>query len=215
MKRTTVIVAMVAVALVAAAGSAFATAGRNVESTSSDVAWFADPEAAVGTSRLVRADDSVLATLRTSGLAPGDAVTLWWVVFNDPSGCSHACGEDDIFINGDPTQGFNEGGIAAADIVVGYADGAVVAPDGRVTLAGSVAEEGAVREIVFGAAPLLKDVNAAEIHLVVRSHGPALSELLREQLGSYAGGCEVFLHPPEIPGADGECADVQFAIHLP
>ena len=40
-------------------------------------------------------------TLHTSGLPAGDAVTIWWVVFNHPEACSHGalglrCGERDF-----------------------------------------------------------------------------------------------------------------------
>ncbi len=215
MKKTTLTLAIVAIAVVAAAGSALAAGGRSAHLTTSDVMWFGDPSVAVGDSRLVRTDGGVMGTLRSSGLASGEAVTLWWVVFNDPAGCSDACGEDDIFTDGDPALGLNEEGIAAADIVVGFADGAVATADGAFVLSGSVDESGPVRDVVFGAEPLLKDAAGAEIHLVVRSHGPAVPELIRDQLGSYAGGCEIFLHPPEIPDAAGECADIQFAVHLP
>ncbi|MDX1578014.1 MAG: hypothetical protein R3266_06000, partial [Gemmatimonadota bacterium] len=42
---------------------------------------------AVGTSKLVRTADGVSYRLSTSGLEPGNAYTLWFVVFNDPAGC--------------------------------------------------------------------------------------------------------------------------------
>jgi len=41
----------------------------------------------VGSSTLVGTGNGVSTTLDTTALAPGDVVTLWWVVFNDPDDC--------------------------------------------------------------------------------------------------------------------------------
>jgi hypothetical protein len=192
-----------------------ANAATDYGRTRSDVVFFADPDSPVGTSTLVRTPHGVSATFRTSGLMPREALTLWWVVFNAPDGCSDACGEDDIFIDGDPTKGINFEGVEAADIVVGYASGTVASRVGRATMTARLRTAAEVSEVLFGETPLLKSSTAAEIHLVARSHGPALEGLVDEQIGSYAGGCEVFLHPPEVPSAEGECADIQFSVHLP
>ncbi len=192
-----------------------ATADNETARTISTVSWFGDPETPVGRSVLTRTEAGVSAQLRTSGLEPREAVTLWWVVFNTPEGCSDACGENDIFIGGDPAAGLYLDGIAAADIVVAYGGRAIANRHGSATIAASLREAGSVREVLFGAEPTLKDSEAAEIHLVLRSHGPAVPGMIDEQLGSYAGGCLVFLHPPAIPDEVGECADIQFAVHLP
>jgi len=140
---------------------------------------------------------------------------MWWVVFNDPHGCSDACGEDDIFIDGDPANGLNLDGVAAADIVVGYAGGTVATQRGTATMTSHLFVGAPVVEVLFGTLPILKSSTAAEIHLVARSHGPAVPGTVAEQIGSYAGGCEVFLLPPAIPTEIGECADIQFAVHQP
>lgn len=192
-----------------------AEARAAVTRSTSDVAWFADPETRVGGSHLIRTPWGVLATFRTSGLMPREALTLWWVVFNNPAGCSDPCGEDDIFVDGNPANGLNAAGIEAADIVAGYATGKVANRKGAAFMVAFVAEGGPVSEIIFGEGPLLKDSDGAEIHLVARSHGPAVRGLIAEQTGSYAGGCDVFLLPPAIPTEAGECADIQFTIHLP
>ncbi len=52
-----------------------------------DTQWFAGG-AAGGQSHLTRLDDMILVTVEVAGLVPGDAVTLWWVVFNNPAGCA-------------------------------------------------------------------------------------------------------------------------------
>lgn len=213
-KRLSLLTTAMALMLVAVA-AAPAGAGRGVNHTRSDVVWFADQETPVGTSAMLRTNRGVLATFRTTSLMPREALTLWWVVFNDPTGCSDECGEDDIFVDGDPANGLNAAGIEAADIVAGFATGRVANRHGRAMMIDWLRENGPVHEVIFGEAPVLKDSRKAEIHLVARSHGPAVPRLIGEQTGSYAGGCDVFLNPPAMPTQIGECADIQFAVHLP
>ncbi|MGM0458521.1 MAG: hypothetical protein ACQERO_04185, partial [Bacteroidota bacterium] len=62
----------------------------------------------------------------------------------------------------------------------------------------------------------LQDADAAEIHAVLRSHGPKVPGLVNEQINSYKGGCEVnFPAFTEIPDEVGECGDIIAAIHAP
>lgn len=182
----------------------------------SDLYWFSDPATPAGHSTLVRTSDVVKMTFQPDALAPQHAYTIWWVIFNQPENCSDpGCGEDDIFIDGDPTKGLNEDQIAAADIVAGYATGKVASTDGSARFVAALSEGQTGQEVLFGSGALLKDATGAEVHLVNRSHGPVIPGKRAEQIGSFAGGCEVFLNPPEVPDAEGECADVQFAVHQP
>lgn len=124
----------------------------------------------------------------------GDATTVWFVVFNDPSGCDGGCGADDV----DAIFGDNP-----ADAGVHFAAGHV-ANGSKFTTAGHL-NEGDESGLLFGSA--LEDATAAEIHLVVRSHGPASTltgQELAEALHSVDGGC----------GAN-TCGDAQFAVFLP
>ncbi|MGH9136428.1 MAG: hypothetical protein ACRD0G_05180, partial [Acidimicrobiales bacterium] len=137
-------------------------------------------------------------------------------VFNQPANCSDgACGEDDIFIDGDPTAGFNEDGIAAADIVVGYAGGTISSDDGEIRYIARLDVGTPGYDSLFGEGAVLKDAAAAEIHLITRSHGPVIAGLEDVQTTSFAGGCETDLLPPEVADAEGECSDLQFAVHQP
>ena len=215
MKCSRWVVLAMASALLAATALPAVGKGATVGS-SSGVSWFAEPERSIGHSKLWRDDDGVRMSFKTSELAPAETLTIWWVVFNEPENCSApGCGEDDIFVNGDPNQGLNLAAIAAADIVAGYATGKVASEGGQANLNARLGEGEIGPEVIFGAGALLKDTRGAEIHLVARSHGPAIPGLEDIQTGSYAGGCEVFLNPPAIPEAEGECADIQFSVHLP
>lgn len=212
--RRWVVLAMVSALLVAAALPVIAKSSTAM--SSSGVSWFAEPERSIGHSKLWRNDDGVRMIFKTSELAPAEALTIWWVVFNVPENCSApGCGTDDIFVNGDPNEGLNLAAIAAADIVAGYATGKVASQGGQSNLNARLGEGEIGPEVIFGGGALLKDARAAEIHLVARSHGPAIPGLEGIQIGSFAGGCEVFLNPPAVPDAEGECADIQFSVHLP
>ncbi len=57
---------------------------------------FADSTDTMGRSHLTRTANMILVTVEVAELVPGDAATLWWVVFNNPGACVEGCGEDDF-----------------------------------------------------------------------------------------------------------------------
>lgn len=145
---------------------------------------------------LVRKRDSVFATMNTAGLTPGTAVTMWWVFFNNPQNCAtRLC--------------------KPADLANPAVQGTVASAGGKIIGADGTAAYGAFRAIgdttgVFpglGTGQGLLDPLRAEIHLVTRSHGPALLSdpvLLGQQLSLFNGGC-----PPNT------CVNLQASIHQP
>ncbi len=165
-----------------------------------------DGSTVVGESTLVRTPSGVTMTVETSGIPDGHAVTIWWVVFNNPGECATApCGENDLFV--DAVQ---------ADVL--YAAGHVVGNSGQANFAAHL-NEGDRSGSIAGLFDLpdpqgLADAETAEIHNVVRSHGPkARGRTLKAQIHTFEGGCEVDLPPGTIPVNFGECADIQFSIH--
>lgn len=148
----------------------------------------------LGTSSLKRNNSGVTLNLHTSDLSPGDAVTLWGIIFNNPDACSDTCGEDDLLpFNEDADPDVMGSALRVAGHVVDNSgEGGF---SGRIKIADT-------SEILFG--PGLLYPQSAEIHAVVRTHGPAIPGLVNEQIHSYSGGCEI-----------NECVDFQFAIHLP
>jgi hypothetical protein len=153
----------------------------------------------------------VLATVEAEGLTPGHAYTLWFVVFNNPAGCTPPeCGEDDIFDGDD----LNADGIVAAQIAIGNATGNVAKADGTAEFGARLKSgvDSPGHDIVFTPADFggegvhLLNVSGedAEVHLVVQTHGQARggSQLL-DQLTYLEAAC--------TPG----CADIQFSVHLP
>lgn len=83
---------------------------------------FSDPfVTSAGVSYLTRLDDTIIITAETGDLNRGDAVTLWWVVFNNPAGCTI------LGFCGAVEEDFTEAGIVSAQIGLGNATGNVLA----------------------------------------------------------------------------------------
>jgi hypothetical protein len=172
-----------------------------------------------GFSMTSRNEDGITTRVRTAA-TPGHAVTVWYVVFNNPEAClDGACSGFDLFIDGDMANGFNLDQINATRASVVYGgDGDVVNAGGRLALDASLG----VGEVPTGSVPVaigdpadgalvpgpvtgLEDAQTAEVHVVVQDHGQAQTDaaLLESQLSGFMTEC------------NPACVDVQFAIHLP
>jgi hypothetical protein len=69
-------------------------------------------------------------------------------------------------------------------------------------------------QLVFGSG--LTDAKKAEVHLVVRDHGPALPGMIEPQVTTFGGGCTPETEPTGVgPFGPNACTDVQFAAHVP
>jgi hypothetical protein len=143
---------------------------------------------------LVRTKDGVGATLHTSGLTPGHVYTLWFTVFNNPKRCATT-----------PCS-------VPGDLMNPNVRGVVLSGTGQIAGDDGTADFGAFRAVgdttgVFegiGTGEGLLNAKKAEIHLVVRTHGPVIPAMLEEQLTTFNGGC-----PPNT------CVNVQAAPYLP
>ena len=182
--------------------------------TTSLVDWFQDRTLVEGAeSTLVRMKHGVYATFSAVDLEPGEAYTLWWVIFNKPENCSNGeCGVDDVFLvdedgkriladNGAPQR--NVAGRAATSFSLLRATGTIVDEDGRAEFRAHL-PVGDTTEANFG--PGLLDAMTADVHLTARTHGPMIPGLLHEQLNTAWGGC-----PEGWPKSP--CGNVQAAFH--
>jgi hypothetical protein len=149
----------------------------------------------VATSTLVRNDNGVGMTIHTVGLPPGTADTVWWVIFNNPSACSHGmgglrCGAGDL----------SQPAVMAS---VQFATGHIIGPDG-VGDYGAYLRQGDTSGCASPGLPCngLASARSADVHLVVRTHGAPIPGLIPEQIHSFNGGC-----PPNT------CKNVQAAPH--
>lgn len=130
-------------------------------------------------STLHRSKNGLTVNFSTNGLIPGNAYTMWWVIFGDAPG---------------------------PPILVTYAAGHIVGGSGT----GNFSSHLSVGEIFN--TPL-----TAEVHLVLRSHGPAQPEMMPDQIQTINGGCTSgFPSGPILrPDSDvvGYCGNIQVAIH--
>jgi len=165
----------------------------------------------VGTSTLHRNKNGITVNFKTTDLTPGYAYTLWWVIWNKPQNCigyPAPCGDLDFAI------------ADQVEVEVLYATGHVVGNSGIGNFSAHINENddtGSVNALfglpLFGG---LNDAETAEVHMVLRSHGPAVPGLVNEQIGGYLGGCTTFFPPfTEIPDEVGECGDFEASIHQP
>lgn len=189
--------AVTAAAVVAAATVIAAVPAQAGAATSSTRAVFLFPSSTTTTltqvagasSTVVRNAGGATLTLRTSELLAGDAVTVWWVVFNNPSACTSGhfglhCGPGDL---GRPQTGAS----------VLYAAGHVIGSSGVGDFGGRL-RVGDTSGALFG--PGLTNPAGADIHLVVHDHGPADPALLPDEIHSF-GVCNT------------TCHDVQVSVH--
>lgn len=142
---------------------------------------------------LVRTKEGIGATLHTFGLVPGNAYTLWVGIFNDPKKCATSPCSPADFANRD------------AHGVLLFGTGQIAGDDGTVDF-GMFRAVGDPSGKSEGTAEALERPFKAEIHLAIRSHGPASADpaVLHEQLTTFNGGC-----PPNT------CMTVQLAPHQP
>jgi hypothetical protein len=171
--------------------------------TVSDMQVFPNGPAVVGASILTRDKTGVDATVSTTGLSALGAYSWWWVVFNRPQFCVDGCGLDDLPVGATPVS-FGDPRVRAS-LLWG---GGFVSDDTGAANAAARLERGAPPgEVRFG--PGLSNLNKAEIHVVLRSHGVAIAGEIADQIGSFDGGCT----PEEIAGMMCPNANVQSAAH--
>lgn len=176
----------------------------NVKTTLAKVVLFGNQSVTVpyAGASLSRNNEGVFGEISTSGLVAGHVVTLWWAVFNDSRFCANAvCAPPDLnnpLVNGSLQLG----------------GGAVVGVNGRADFSGYLAvgdNTGFYRLPMFpnmpDPAPGIVNSKGAEIHWVIRDHGPASTDptILQQQLTSFPGGCTM----------TNPCANVQAAIFQP
>jgi len=169
-----------------------------------------------GKSKLIRGRKGIYSRYRSNNLTPGHAYTLWWVIWNRPGNCAipEECADTD----------FPNPNVEVEVLFAG--SGRVIGRNGKGTFYGRLktGDDSESVNHLFGLPPAggLQKGNTfpAEVHLVLRSHGPAIPEIVDEQIGGYLGGCPQsppygFLPFTEIPDAVGECGDIEFSIHAP
>ena len=163
-----------------------------------------------GTSDMVRGIEGISMNIDTTDLPVG-AYSLWYVIFNDPSGCSDGeCGENDVL----PPPGTPD-----ANVSVLWATGGVVGPDrvGHFSASLGTGVDAALGQVIYGDG--LVNPMGAEIHVIVRYHGPALWNDANELVGQMST-LQGFCTPDSSLGIGTDpnafaCFEPQVAIHSP
>jgi hypothetical protein len=157
---------------------------------------------------LVTTQDGFFVNLDTQELIPGNVYTLWLVAINEPGACEVSpCASPDVLKRSAETQ---------AD--VGYGGGIIAESEqGRFS---SYQPMGELRGAWFGNG--LQKPQTAEIHLVVRDHGPLLPDMVATMVNTHRGGCTDETVPAALPDpakTDGEpgsnaCRNIQRVIFV-
>lgn len=177
-----------------------------------DVLAFADLEVvSEDTARLVRGTDSLRTRTNTRDLDHGHVITLWWVIFNNPDECAgEGCGEADLFNPAvEPSCVYAEGSIVGGNGHARFIDRLTVGEHRDSCIDFFVDLVPGLEGEDHG----LTNPQGAEVHLVLRSHGPRIPGQVAEQRTTFAGGCEFFLDPGATHELEpGQCSDLQFAV---
>jgi len=141
-----------------------------------------------GTSSTIHRDeDGITVNFKTDGLIAGNAYTLWFVVFGDAPGPPSSTHAAGKIVGGSGKGNFS-GHLSVGDLF-----------------------DTPVNMTVFNN-PL-----TAEVHMVIRTHGPAQPGMIPEQIQTINGGCTSgypsgpVLHPDS--DEVGYCANIQVAMH--
>ena len=142
-------------------------------------------------STIIREPGGVTVTVHTN-TEPG-TYTMWLLFWNDPSRCTN-----EGLPNCLPPPA---GGTDIPDTVM-FATGQVVPSSGKGDFTAHV-DVGQTDGIIGGIERAgLTNPMGAEIHAVLRTHGPVIADALEGQMTTFGGSCDV-----------QECEDVQGAVH--
>jgi hypothetical protein len=184
------LVGLLSVVLVSRAGAA--------TRTTSNVTLMDNPKAVMGSSTLTRTDSGIALVLHATGLQAGHTVTIWWMVFNHAQAC--ISGADTPDDPDDPRCGMADVENPRAGLSVLYAAGNIVDEDGEADF-GAHLQEGDTDAAIMGSELGLLDAAAADVHLVVRDHGPVDPRHVVDQIHTFNDFC------------NPTCTDLQMSVH--
>jgi hypothetical protein len=150
-----------------------------------------------GAATLYRSKNALEMRVASGDLAMDHSYTVWWVIFNNPAACVGGCGADDL---PNPAVG------AAVFYAAGFVTGMGTSGNVSATIDAGRLPEGIDIETGTGLEP--GNGFRAEVHIVIRTHGPTIAGIVDQQIGSFNGGC-----PP--PPNTFPCRNVRVAVFLP
>ena len=204
MNRSILLAFTVLVALVLAVVSV-ASANQPIPSDVYLFDPFPNPGAQVAgaQAKLTTNESGATVQFQTSGLTPGNAYTVWWIIFNDPDECAEPGCSDADFGNAD------------AKPELTYATGHVIGGSGKGNFGAHLRAGEETPGGWFGNG--FTNPTGAEIHVAIHDHGPKIPGLVNEMISTFRGGCanDYSGMPPNAqigtPGPN-DCATVQFTV---
>ena len=115
----------------------------------------------VGSAQLMRNNNGITCTIHTSGLVPGDAYSVWWVM-----------PDEDLIYNA-------SGGIAGGDGTATFAGHAATGPVGPVD--NSV--------VLSNGDGSFDQPRTDTVVVIIRHHGPPIPGMINQQTGTFNTGC--------------------------
>ena len=164
------------------------------------------PPDGLGTGTLLRSDDRIEVHIETSGLPEG-AYTVWWVVFNRPENCAgqNGCISPDVLnMDAEPSAFWATGGMVGEDGGANF-QACHFFGDFR-------GAPGTQNFLDFGFGI---DPEIAEIHSIIKYHGPASSDmnLLHDQVTTLLGSCDEGANAHDLGEPIGvHCFDPQLVV---
>ena len=174
-----------------------------------------------GVSTIERTADSVTTTFESTGMEPG-TWSQWTIFYNHPENCKHPMfGPGGKQISACSWSDRKSEGVERKP---GYASGLVVD-------AGGVGKFSSTRKMNDDSypgtpppgmpakfplcCPVLTNPLGAEVHVLMRYHGPVVPGLVEAQIGSWGGGCNNQYNGFPARGTPGDfnCYDPTFAVH--
>ncbi|WP_341861206.1 hypothetical protein [Gymnodinialimonas sp. 57CJ19] len=158
---------------------------------------------------LVTGPEGAAMQIVTEGIAPGHAITVWFVAVQNP----HLC-------QSNPCTPMEAMGMPEMNAVAVNGGGTVVPEDGEIRVSAFL-PAGEVPTNMFETR--FTEPEMSEYHLVVHDHGPLAPDLASDMLSSFRGGCTLESVPPFYPESarsDGEgggntCVSRQVALFVP
>ncbi len=143
----------------------------------------------VGTSQLTRNSNKLTVNIHTDPIESleGDAVTLWWIIFD--------------VVEGSPV--FYD---------AGFANGKVLGNNGKVNISASLKENDISSGLWLNGLGLA-DAENQGVHMIVRTHQDKIPSCMPAQIQTLCGGCLCELDNP-CPGPN-TCTDWLDAVHWP
>ncbi len=166
-----------------------------------------DPDQIEGASAtLVRNKNGARMNIQTRELEPGHTYSVWMVVFDAPENCvePNQCGLEDIMPLMDDPDADNP----SEATIFGAVGGGLAGGNGQATFSGHAKPGDEANDVLFGDGSLDNPLTA-EVHFVIRTHGPKIPGMIREQISTFNGGCE------EGEPNEDLCEDLQFGVFPP